>query len=97
MGLFLIVILTAWLNLRDSVFTKRILACGGTELNPIIRIANEFWGDSIWTFKMVVVPGCLFVLWCPSEFRRVKTVIMILSLIFAALVVYETILYLFIV
>ena len=46
-GLFLLLVLIAGLNLLDSVFSKTILHLGGWELNPVIRVANELWGNSI--------------------------------------------------
>jgi len=96
-GLFLLVVLIAGLNLLDSVFTKTILHRGGWELNPVVRVANELWGNSIWTWKMLTIPGFLFFLCLHSKFRRVETFIRVVSCVYAAMVLYEILIYVWIV
>ena len=96
-GLFLLVVLTAGLNLLDSVFSVRILAHGGWELNPVVRVANDLWGDSIWTWKMVAIPGFLFFLCLHSKFRRVETFIRVINCVYGAVVLYEILIYVLVV
>ncbi len=93
MELLLLVVLIAGLNLLDSVFTKTILAHGGWELNPVVRAANELWGDSIWTWKVVAIPGFLCFLYIHSKFRWVETFIRVISCVYGAVVLYEILIY----
>jgi hypothetical protein len=93
-GLFLLLILIAGLNVLDSVFSKTILNRGGWEVNPIVRVANELWGDRIWIWKIVAISGILFFLYLHSKFRWVEVGIMGISCIYTAVVLYQIFLYL---
>ncbi|HSB05101.1 MAG TPA: DUF5658 family protein [Thermodesulfobacteriota bacterium] len=87
--LFLILILIAVLNTFDSVFTKAILHRGGLELNPIVHVSYDLWGDSIWTWKIVAMPCLLFFLYFHSKFKRVEIGIVGMSYLYTAVALYQ--------
>ena len=86
--LSLTLILIAELNAFDSVFTKTLLDRGGLELNPIVHVAYELWGDRIWIWKIVAMPGLLFFLYLHSKFKRVRIGIMGIGYFYTALVLF---------
>ena len=86
--LLLIVISIAELNAFDSLFTKTLLARGGLELNPIVLVAYELWGDRIWIWKIVAMLSLLFLLYLHSKFKRVRIGIMGIGYFYTALVLF---------
>ncbi len=92
--LFLLLFLISVLNTFDSVFTKTILNYGGQELNPIVSVANGLWGDRIWTWKIVAVPGLLFLLYLLRRFKRVEIGIAAISYFYTAVALFQAFQYL---
>jgi hypothetical protein len=92
--LFLLLILIAILNSFDSVFTRAILNRGGLELNPIVHVAYDLWGDSIWTWKIVAMPCLLFVLYLHSKFKRVEIGIAGIGYLYSAVALHQAFQYL---
>jgi hypothetical protein len=93
---FLLLFLIAGLNVLDSVFSKMILNYGGWELNPIVRFANELYGDSIWIWKIIAVSGLLLFLFLHSKFMKVEIIMAGIASIYTTLVIYQFFLYLLI-
>jgi hypothetical protein len=80
------------LNVLDSLFTIMILDQEGTEANPIVRAVMDLHGDHFWIWKFSMVSFCIVLLCLHSKFRLMKGVIIALSSIYLAIVVYQLIL-----
>ena len=92
--LFLLLILISGLNTVDSVFTEAILDCGGRELNPIVCATYDLWGDRIWIWKIVAVPGFLSILYLHSKIKRVEIGIVVISYMYTVVGLYQAFQYL---
>jgi hypothetical protein len=66
-----------------------ILDLGGWELNPIVRSAIELYGDRFWIWKFGIVSITLILLCLHSKFKRVITIILSISAINIAIVLYQ--------
>jgi hypothetical protein len=88
---FFLVFLIA-LNVCDALLTMIILDRGGRELNPVVLSAIELYGANFWIWKFCLVSLCLVLLCLHSHFRRVKTVIVSLSVIYLFVVLYQYVL-----
>lgn len=90
--LFVILIAFLILNILDAVLTMIILDYGGREVNPIVGLAIEAFGDKFWIWKFCIVSMCLVLLCVHSQFRRVETLILAAGAIYFVVVIYEILL-----
>ncbi len=67
----------------------KILDIGGWEANPIVRVLMCRYGSKFWIWKFAIVSLAVIVLCLHSQFRRAKVIIISISLIYIALVVYQ--------
>jgi hypothetical protein len=88
-GLVSLVVLVAGLNILDAIFTQVILAAGGTECNPVVRVAIDAYGDRFWVWKVATV-SCLLVLICLySRLKLFRAILACSALIFAGVISYQ--------
>jgi hypothetical protein len=87
--LFIFLVLIVGLNVLDSLFTMMILDRGGVEANPFIAAIMEVHGDKFWIFKFCMVSVCLILLCLHSRFKMVKRVIVFLTSVYLAVVIYQ--------
>ena len=85
---FLLVSITG-LNILDSLFTMMILDAGGWEANPIVKAAMDVHGDNFWFWKFALVSCCLFLLCLHSRYKLVKKVMVALTSVYLAVVIYQ--------
>jgi hypothetical protein len=88
-ALFVLLVLMIGLNILDSLFTMAILDLEGWEVNPIVRSVMQLHGDRFWIWKFVLVSFCLLLLCVHSRFKLIKGVIIFLSSMYLAVVVYQ--------
>lgn len=77
------------LNILDSLFTMMILDEGGWEVNPLVKAAMEIHGDNFWIWKFSMVSCCLFLLCLHSRYKLVKKVMIALTSVYLAVVLYQ--------
>ncbi len=87
--LFFFLIFILVLNILDAIFTMIVLDRKGTEINPIVRVAIEIYGDKFWLWKFGIVSASLILLCLHIKFRGVKTVIVASGSIYFGLVLYQ--------
>jgi hypothetical protein len=86
---FFCVVSITVLNILDSIFTMMIMDLGGFEANPIVKAAMDAHGDSFWVWKFAMVSACLFLLCLHSRYRLVKKVMVLLTSVYLAVIVYQ--------
>ena len=87
--LFFFLILIVGLNILDVVFTMMILDHKGWEFNPIVQSVMNVHGDRFWIWKFTIVSFCLTLLCIHSHFKRVKQVIVGISVIYLLTILYQ--------
>jgi hypothetical protein len=87
--LFFFLILIVALNVIDAFLTMIILDLKGEEVNPVVRSVMDLYGDKFWIWKFLLVSTCLVLLCLHSRLKHVKTLIVVISLIYASTVVYQ--------
>ena len=87
--LFIFLVSIVGLNVLDSLFTMMILDKGGVEANPFVAAAMEVHGYNFWIFKFAMVSVCLTLLCLHSRYRIVKRVIVFLTSVYLAVVIYQ--------
>ena len=93
--LFFFLIFIIGLNVLDSFLTILILDHKGWEANPIVRSVIDTYGDKFWIWKFMIVSTCLTLLCIHSRFKRVKGIIIAISSIYLAVILYQIYLILF--
>ena len=88
-ALFFFLILVLGLNVLDALFTLMILDRHGWEVNPVVRSVIQLHGTQFWIWKFAVVSTCLVMLCLHSKFRRVKAIIVGISTIYVAVILYQ--------
>ena len=90
--LFTVLLWIVVLNIFDALFTHMILACGGTELNPVADWAITTFGNHFIVWKLAVI-GCALLLLClHSKFSLAKTVIAMAFILYSGVVFYQIVL-----
>jgi hypothetical protein len=87
--LFFFLVLIMGLNILDALLTIMILDFKGWEINPVVRSVIDVCGEKFWIWKYGMVSVALILLCLHSLFGRVKTVIVSVSLIYFAVVLYQ--------
>jgi len=77
------------LNILDALFTMTILDLKGWEANPVVRSVIQLHGEKFWIWKFALVSFCLVLLCLHSRFRLVRGVIIFLSSVYLAVVLYQ--------
>jgi hypothetical protein len=80
------------LNVLDAMFTMIILDQGGREVNPLVQLAMDAWGDRFWIWKFIVVSSNIVLLCLCSHLKYVKASIFGICFIYAAVVMYQILL-----
>ena len=88
-ALLILLVLVVGLNILDSLFTMMILDSKGVEVNPIVGAVIELHGDKFWIWKFGIVSFCLVLLCLHSTFKWTRGVIIVLSSIYLAVVIYQ--------
>jgi hypothetical protein len=88
-ALFALLLLIIGLNILDALFTMIILDLTGWEANPIVQSVIQLHGEGFWIWKFVLVSFCLVLLCLHSRFKLVRGVILFLSSIYLAVVLYQ--------
>ena len=91
-ALLAVLILIVGLNILDALFTMTILDLKGWEVNPVVRSVIQLHGDRFWIWKFGLVSFCLVLLCLHSRFKLIKGIIIVLSSIYLAVVVYQLLL-----
>jgi len=89
--LLFFLILIIGLNYLDACFTMMILEKGGRELNPIVQLAINHWGEKFWIWKFGVASFSSVILCLLSRFKGVKIAIVLITFIYLVLVSYQII------
>lgn len=77
------------LSLADLLFTIRHVALGGEEANPVMAWAMQ-WGDLVFSLiKLGITAAGLLVLLLHARFRRVRTLLNVALVLYAALLGYH--------
>jgi len=90
--LFTVLIGIVVLNIFDALFTHMILACGGTELNPVAGWAITMFGNHFIVWKLAVIGLGLLLLCLHSKYRLAKTVIAMTVALYSGVVLYQVVL-----
>ena len=88
-GLFFFLISIISLNILDALLTMMILDLKGCEINPIVCSVMTLYGDHFWIWKFAIVSVSLLLLCLHSRFSRVKTIVVSISFIYFAVVLYQ--------
>jgi hypothetical protein len=88
-ALLILLVLVVGLNVLDSLFTMMILDSKGVEVNPIVRAVIDLHGEKFWIWKFGIVSFCLVLLCLHSTFKWTRGVIIVLSSIYLAVVIYQ--------
>jgi hypothetical protein len=90
--LFMSLLLLTGLNILDAIFTILILGSGGEELNPLVSWAIDSYGHDAWSLKFAVV-SCGSILLClHSHFHVAKVSIIISTILYGGVVMYQLLL-----
>ncbi len=81
--------LISGLNVLDAFFTMIILDQGGREVNPLVQLAMDAWGDRFWIWKFIVVSANIVLLCLCSHLKYVKAFIFGICFLYAAVVMYQ--------
>jgi hypothetical protein len=87
--LLTLLVLIVGFNVLDSLFTMMILDSKGYEVNPIVGAVIELHGEKFWIWKFGIVSFCLVLLCLHSSFKWIRSVIVVLSSIYLAVVIYQ--------
>jgi len=88
-GLLFILILILGLNLLDTILTMMILEDGGQEANPVVGTVIQLYGDRFWVWKFLTVSVSLVFLCLHSKFRLVIPVLVGISAVYIAVIVFQ--------
>jgi len=88
-ALLIFLVLVVGLNILDSLFTMMILDSKGVEVNPVVRAVIDLHGEKFWIWKFGLVSFCLVLLCLHSTFKWTRGVIVVLSSIYLAVVIYQ--------
>jgi hypothetical protein len=91
-GLLFLLVLILGLNVLDIILTMMILEDGGREANPVVRLAIQFYGDRFWVWKFFLVSVPLILLCLHSKFRLVMPVLLGISAVYMAVILYQVLL-----
>lgn len=94
-GLFFLIVLIAGLNLLDALFTMVILDDGGREINPIVRSLIQLYGNNFWVWKFGIVSASLILLCLHTKFRLATHAILGVGVIYATVILFQALLFLF--
>jgi hypothetical protein len=86
---FFLLVSIAGLNILDSLFTMMIMDLGGWEANPIVKAAMDVHGDKFWVWKFAMVSSCLLLLCLHSRYSLVKKMMVFLTSVYLAVIVYQ--------
>jgi hypothetical protein len=84
-----LVVLVAGLNILDAIFTKMILATGGTECNPVVHAAIDIYGDRFWIWKVACVSFLLVLMCLYSRFRLFRVILAGTALLYVAVISWQ--------
>jgi Domain of unknown function (DUF5658) len=87
--LLFVVTLIVGLNILDALFTMMIIDLQGVEINPVVLSAMHLYGDNFWVWKFGIVSFSLLLLCLHSRFRRVKSLVMGICLVYLSVVFYQ--------
>ncbi|OGP69185.1 MAG: hypothetical protein A2169_04760 [Deltaproteobacteria bacterium RBG_13_47_9] len=87
--LFFFLVLILVLNILDAFLTLMILDLKGWEANPVVRSVIDLYGTKFWIWKFSIVSFCIALLCLHSRFKLVKEVIIGISFIYFAVVIYQ--------
>jgi hypothetical protein len=88
-GLFSLLVLIVGLNVLDSFLTMMILEDGGWEINPVVASVIQLYGDRFWIWKFAIVSVPLMLLCLHSKFRLVIRIILGISVINIAVILFQ--------
>jgi Domain of unknown function (DUF5658) len=88
-ALLILLVLVVGLNILDSLFTMMILDSRGYEVNPVVGAVIELHGEKFWIWKFGIVSFCLVLLCLHSKFKWTRGVIILLSSVYLAVVIYQ--------
>jgi hypothetical protein len=88
-GLASLVVLVAGLNILDAIFTQVILATGGAECNPVVRVAIDVYGDRFWIWKVVAVSSLLVLICLYSRLKLFRVILAGTALLFAGVISWQ--------
>jgi len=66
-----------------------ILGDGGEEMNPVVGSAIQLFGDRFWIWKFFMVSIPLILLCLHSKFRHVMPVLLGISAVYMAVVLFQ--------
>lgn len=85
-------LLLAVMNVLDVFFTLTILHNGGREINPLFHWALSYFGNTAWRIKIAVVTIFSILLCLHSRFQLARVSIVILTVIYSGLIMYQVML-----
>ena len=91
-GLFLWALAILILNVLDAAFTRIILACGGTELNPVMRWLIDRYGDHFIAWKFAIISVPIIIVCLHANFQESKPVLYFSMLVYSMVVIHQMIL-----
>lgn len=74
-GLLIWVLAILALNILDASFTRIILACGGYEVNPIMKWLIENYGDHFVAWKFAIISVSIIIVCLHAKFQEIKPVL----------------------
>ncbi len=87
--LFFFLVFILGLNILDVFFTLMILDLKGWEANPVVRSVIDLYGTKFWIWKFSIVSFSIALLCLHSRFKLVKEVIIGISFLYFAVVIYQ--------
>jgi hypothetical protein len=91
-GLLIWALMLFVLNILDAAFTQIIVACGGHEVNPIVRWLIETYGDHFISWKLDIIAGSIMIICLHIKFYIVKPVFYFSNILYSLIVIYQVIL-----
>jgi hypothetical protein len=86
---FFLLILILTLNVVDSMLTMMITDFGGKEYNPVVQSVMALYGHHFWIWKFALVSFSLILLMLHRGYRLFRRIIIVISLCYLLLVIYE--------
>ncbi len=92
LGLFIWALAILILNILDAALTRVILACGGTELNPVMRWLIDEYGDHFIAWKFAIISVPIVIVCLHVNFKETKPVLYFSMLVYSIVVIHQVIL-----
>ena len=88
-GLFIWVLALLALNILDAAFTRIILACGGYEVNPVMKWFIDHYGDHFIAWKFAIISFSIILVCLHAKFHETRPVLYFAMFVYSIVVLHQ--------